>query len=731
MNKAKVLVIAFIVAAIGSYFMFDLGQYLTLDFAQSQLAGIQEFKNDNFSLTALIYFIVYVTATALSIPGAVIITLLGGAIFGLLWGTLLVSFASSIGATLAFLVSRLLLRDWVQGRFGDYLAPVNKGIERDGNFYLFSVRMVPLFPFFMINLLMGLTPIRATSFYFVSQAGMLIGTAVYVNAGSELAQISSVSGLLSGSVLFSLVLLGLFPLLAKFIVNSIQRNKVMKKYPKPKKFDANVVVIGAGSAGLVASLIVAGAKAKVMLIEKHKMGGDCLNTGCVPSKSILRSGRIMSYIRRAGEFGIDGASGEVNFSEVMRRVQNVIKTIEPHDSVERFTSLGVECIIGEASIESPFSVSVDGRTINTRSIILATGARPLVPPIPGLDKIDYLTSDSIWSLTELPKRLLVVGGGPIGSELAQAFSNLGSQVTQVDMASRILPREDEEVSEEVAQQFKRQGIEVLTDHRLLKFDSIDGASFMQAEHAGETVTVEFDKVLLAIGRKANVEGFGLEQLDMPLTPQGTVQVNEYLQTAYPNIFACGDVAGPYQFTHMASFQAWFASLNAMLGGLWRSRANYNVVPWATFTDPEVARVGLSEAEARQRNVAYEVTRYDMDHHDRSLADGEAHGFIKVLTVPGKDKILGVTIVGYHAGELIGEFVFAMTHGMGLKKISAVTHIYPTLLEANKFAANAWRSARLPQKYFPLAEKFFNWRRGAGFRRAAPAATDQESKSALS
>lgn len=486
----------------------------------------------------------------------------------------------------------------------------------------------------------------------------------------------------------------------------------MKKFQKPKKYDANIVIIGAGSAGLVAAIIAAGAKAKVILIEKHKMGGDCLNTGCVPSKSLIRSGRIMAYIRRAKEYGIDNVSAEVNFKAVMNRVQSVIKAIEPHDSVERFTSLGVECVIGDANIESPYTVTVNGRTINTESIILASGARPLVPPIPGLETVDYVNSDTVWGLTELPKRLLVVGGGPIGCELAQAFNNLGSKVAQVDMAPRIMPREDPEVSETVMQQFKKDGIELLTDHKLVKFEKIDGENWMEAEHDGEKIRVAFDCVLLAIGRKPNVEGFGLEALELPLTEQGTIKVNEAMQTAYPNIYACGDVAGPYQFTHMASYQAWFASLNAMLGGLWRSKTNYRVVPWATFTDPEVARVGLSEQDAVEQNVPYEVTRFDLDHLDRALADGEAHGFIKVLTVPGKDEILGATIVGYHAGEMIGEFVFAMTHNMGLGKISAVTHIYPTLLEANKFAANSWRSARLPEKYFPWLEKFFRWRRGA-------------------
>ena len=711
MNKSKFAIVLVLAAAIGSYFVFDLGQYLTLEFIQSQLDAIQQFRDENFALTILIYFSAYVTIAALSIPGAAIVTLLGGAIFGLLWGTLIVSFASSIGATLAFLVARLLLREWVQSKFGSHLAPINRGIEKDGSFYLFSIRMVPLFPFFMVNLLMGLTPIKTWSFYIVSQVGMLVGTAVYVNAGSELAQITSLSGLVSAPVIFSFVLLGLFPLIAKMLLRIVQRRKVTARFTKPKTYDANIVVIGAGSAGLVSAIIAAGAKAKVVLIEKHKMGGDCLNTGCVPSKSLIRSGRIMSYIRRAKEYGIDNASGEINFSAVMERVQGVIKAIEPHDSVERFTGLGVECIMGDAKIVSPYEVEVNGQTLTTRSIIIATGARPLVPPIPGLDSVNHVNSDNVWDLRELPKRLLVVGGGPIGCELAQAFNNLGAKVTQVDLAQRIMPREDPEVSARITEQFTADGIDVLTEHKLLKFENVDGKNWMEAEHKGEAVRVEFDIVLLAIGRKPNVEGFGLEALEMPLTKQGMIAVNENMQTVYPNIFACGDVAGPYQFTHMASYQAWFATLNAMLGGYWRSKTNYRVVPWATFTDPEVARVGLSETEAKEKDIAYEITRYDMDHLDRALADGEAHGFIKVLTVPGKDKILGVTIVGYHAGEMIGEFVFAMTHNMGLGKISAVTHIYPTLLEANKFTANAWRSARLPEKYFPYLERFFRWQRG--------------------
>ena len=710
MSKTKIWVIAALVTALCCFYFLDFGRFITLGFVQSRILALQGFKETNFSFAALLYFIGYVAMTAFSIPGAIIITLLGGALFGLLWGTLLVSFASSLGATVAFLISRFLLRDWVQARFGDSLKLINEGIEKDGGFYLFSLRMIPLFPFFLVNLAMGLTTIPVRSFYFISQLGMLMGTAVYVNAGAELSKLESLSGIVSTPVLFSLALLGAFPLLGKAIVHRFNVNKIKKHYTRPRTFDANVVVIGGGSAGLVAAVIAAGSKAKTVLIEKHKMGGDCLNTGCVPSKSLIRSGRIMSYVRRAKEFGIVGASAHVDFPAVMKRVQDVIKAIEPHDSIERLTSLGVECVHCDAFIKTPYEVVVGERTIRTRSIIVATGARPLIPEVVGLGSIGYLTSDTIWELRELPKRLLVVGAGPIGCELSQAFNNLGSQVTQIDASDRIMPREDTEVSAAVTAQFKEDGINVLTQHRLLRFFIEDNQKILEAEHSGELRKFEFDEVLIATGRKPNTENFGLEKLNLALTTSGAIEVNNAMQTSFPNVYACGDVAGPYQFTHMASFQAYFASLNALLDGLWRLRANYRVVPRATFTNPEVARVGLSEQEAQQQNVLYELTRYDLDQHDRALADGEAHGFVKILTAPGTDRILGVTIVGYHAGELIGEFVFAMTHGLGLKKISAVTHIYPTLYESNKFAANAWRKARLPEKYLPYLKRFFRWQR---------------------
>ncbi len=711
MSKLKLILVLVFAAALTAYFTLDLGRFLTLSYVQSQLSAIQTYADENFLSAAGIYFLVYIAITALSIPGAAVATLVGGAIFGLGWGTLIVSFASSIGATLAFMTSRLLLRDWVQSRFGSSLKAINAGVEKDGTFYLFSLRMVPVFPFFLVNLLMGLTPIKLIPYFFVSQIGMLLGTAVYVNAGAELGQIESLSGLISLPIVLSFALLGILPWITKGILGFARRRKVPVSFAKPKHFEANVVVIGAGSAGLVSSIIAAGAKAKVILVEKHRMGGDCLNTGCVPSKAIIRSARIADYIKRAAEFGIDGAKGQVNFPKVMERIQSVVKAIEPHDSVERYTSLGVECVAGEAMITSPWTVQVGERTITTRSIVLATGARPFVPPIPGLDKVDYLTSDSLWDLRELPKRLLVLGAGPIGCELAQSFARLGAQVTVVDQAPRIMPREDEDVAELVMERFTREGVRVLTGYKADSFERDEQGGVLHVQGEDERLALPFDKVLIAIGRKANVEGFGLEELQLPLTQRGTIEVNEYLQTIYPNIYACGDVAGPYQFTHMASYQAWFAVLNAMLGGLKKFRINYKVVPWATFTDPEVARVGLSEQEAKEQGVEYDLTRYGIDDLDRAIADGEAHGFVKVLTAPGGDRILGATIVGYHAGELLTEFVLAMTHGLGLKKIAATTHIYPTLSEANRFTANAWRSARIPKKLLPWAERFFRWRRG--------------------
>ncbi len=711
MYKKKIILLALLLALIAAFFVFDLGSYLTLENLKQQRDGLQQWRDQAPLLSSLGFFLVYVLVTALSLPGATVMTLAIGAIFGLVWGFVLVSFASTIGATLAFLVARFLFRDAVQQRFGDRLQSINAGMTKDGALYLFSLRLVPLFPFFVINLVMGLTPIRTWTYYWVSQLGMLAGTLVYVNAGTQLAGLDSLSGILSPALIGSFVLLGIFPLIAKRIVTLIKRRRALAGWIRPRSFDRNLVVIGGGSAGLVSAYIAAAVKAKVSLIEKHKMGGDCLNTGCVPSKALIRSSRLLAQSRRAQEWGFDSMDVKFDFGRVMERVQRVVKQVEPHDSVERYSSLGVDVIEGEARITSPYTVEVDGRELTTRNIIVATGARPFVPPIPGLDQIDYLTSDNLWQLRELPQRLLVLGGGPIGCELSQAFARFGAKVTMVEMAPRLMIREDEDVAALVQARFEEEGIEVLAGHRATEFLIENGEKRLRCDRDGDAVIVPFDQVLVAVGRRPNTSGFGLEELGLPLNPNGTIQVDDYLQSPIPSIYACGDVAGPYQFTHTAAHQAWYAAVNSLFGGFRRFRVDYSVIPFATFTDPEVARVGLNEQEAQQQGVSYEVTRFDLSELDRAIAEGEAHGMVKVLTVPGKDRILGATIVGENAGELIGEFTAAMKHGFGFNKILGTIHIYPTLLEANKYAAGEWKRAHAPQKLLEWVGRFHAWRRG--------------------
>ena len=706
----RLALFALIAAAVAAFFAFDLHRYFTLDFFKAQQAAIDAYYRAHPVQTAAIYFAIYVVVTGLSLPGAAVMTLVGGAIFGLLWGTVIVSFASTIGATLSFLASRFLLRDWVQSKFGDKLKTFNDGMAKEGAFYLFALRLVPAFPFVAINLLMGLTPIRTWTYLWVSQLGMLAGTIVYVYAGTTLGEFR-----ISIELLAAFTLLGVFPLIAKKTLEAIKSRKVYARWTRPVRFDRNLVVIGAGSAGLVSAYIAAMAKARVTLVEKHRMGGDCLNTGCVPSKALIRTARLLNQIRRAREFGIKSASAEFDFADAMERVQRVITTIEPHDSAERYTRLGVECLQGEAKITSPWTVDVKTaagmQTLTTRAIVIAAGGRPFVPPIPGIEQAGYLTSDTVWDLRELPKRLVVLGGGPIGCELAQCFARLGSRVTQVEMLPRLLIREDPEISQRVADRFKAEGIGVLVNHKAKAFKIENGEKVLIAEHDGKDIRIAFDQLLVAVGRVANTQGYGLEELGIPVTKARTVETDEYLQTLYPNIYACGDVAGPYQFTHTASHQAWYAAMNALFGRLRKFKADYSVIPWATFTDPEVARVGLNETEAREKGIAYEVTTYGIDDLDRAIADEAAHGVVKVLTVPGKDRVLGVTIAGEHAADLIVEYISAMRHGLGLKSILRTIHIYPTMAEANKYAAGNWARANAPQWLLRLAEKYLAWARG--------------------
>ena len=716
MNKNKILVLVALLVAVAAYFVLDLGRYFSLTYIKGAQADFAALYAARPLQVVAIYFAVYVAVTALSFPGAAVLTLLAGAIFGLLVGTLVVSFASSMGATLAMLVSRYLLRDGVKSRFGARLADIDKGVEREGAFYLFTLRLVPVFPFFVINLLMGLTKMKATTFYWVSQLGMLAGTLVFVNAGTQLARLDSLKGILSPGLLASFVLLGLFPLVAKKLIDGIKARRVYAPWAakKPTQYDRNMVVIGAGAAGLVTSYIAAAVKAKVTLVEKHKMGGDCLNYGCVPSKALIKTATLVRQMRHSADYGIHSASYELNFAQVMERIQRVVQEVEPHDSVERYFSLGVDVQIGSAKIIDPWHVQIthdDGRTqvLSTRSIVIATGAMPFVPPLPGLNEVGYLTSDTLWELRVQPKRLVVLGGGPIGCELAQSFARLGSQVTQVEMAPRIMIREDDDVSAYAKKALQADGVQVLTGHKALRCEKVGDDKFIIVQADGQEQRIAFDVLLCAVGRVARLTGFGLEELG--IATQRTVVTDEYLQTQFPNILAAGDVAGPYQFTHTAAHQAWYAAVNGLFGTFKKFKADYSVIPWATFIDPEVARVGLNEQEAKEKGIAVEVTRYGIDDLDRAIADSAAHGWVKVLTVPGKDKILGATIVGVHAGDLLAEYVLAMKHGLGLNKILGTIHTYPTLAEANKYAAGEWKRAHQPLQVLKWVERLHTWRRG--------------------
>jgi len=721
MKRSKVTLIVAIVAIISIFIGLDGHKLLTLANLQSHQASLAQWIEVNLLLAVAGYTAIYVLVTALSLPGAVIMTLAGGAFFGNIYGLLAVSLASTVGASLAFLVARFLMRDTLRSRYRETVAKMDRGVEKDGAFYLATLRLVPVFPFFLINLAMGLTSMKLRTYALVSWVAMLPGTFIYVNAGTQLGQIQSTSDIVSADLLISFALLGIFPLIAKFVVGFIRRRRVYANWQKPESFDYNLLVIGGGSAGLVSAYIAAAVKAKVALIEKHKLGGDCLNTGCVPSKALIRSAKAADTMRHANRYGLESVPVKGSFKNIMNRVKDVVAKIEPHDSPERYQKLGVDCIFGEAGFISPWELEVkhnDGRTerLTARSIVVATGGKPAMPPIPGLADMNPLTSDNLWDLEEQPQRLLVLGGGPIGSELTHAFARLGTQVTQVERDDRLLAKEDLDVSEVVKKQFEADGIDLRLNHAATKFCTEDGEKVAYCDHKGQQVRIPFDQVLVAVGRSANTAGLNLNRIGIEPLPNGTVPVEDDMSLRYPNVFACGDVAGPYQFTHAASHQAWYAAVNGLFGQFKRFKVDYRVMPWITFTSPEVARVGLSEAEAKEQGVAYELTRYGLDDLDRAIADSDDYGFIKVLTPPGKDKILGAVVVGAHAAEILAEFTLAMKHGLGLNKILGTIHPYPTWNESAKYAAGEWKRANAPETILRLLEKLHGWRRGNSQRR---------------
>jgi len=713
MSRLKIILALMLILVVLLFFGYGGGEYLTFSAIKSAQQTLLGFVEDAPALSFLGFALIYIIVTALSLPGAAVLTLLAGGLFGLWQGLILVSFAASIGATLAMLAARFLFRDLIAAKFSEAMALVNAGMKADGARYLLTLRLVPAVPFFVINLVMGLTNLSVRQFYWVSQLGMLPGTLIFVNAGKQLADLQSPAGILSPELLASLVLLALLPWLMKAVMHRVELWRRYRSFPKPKVFDRDLIVIGAGSGGLVSALIGSLVEAKVTLIEASEMGGDCLNTGCVPSKAFIRSASVAAGLRHSANLGVTAGDLKIDFPVIMKRVQAVIDSIKPNDSPERYREFGVDVRLGKGVLRSPYEVEINGERLTSRSIIVATGAAPVMPNIEGLDRNRCYTSETIWQLEALPKRLAVIGGGPIGLELAQSFARLGCAVTVVEMMPRIMMKEDAEVSELMAGVLSNEGVRLLVNNRLASASS--GETLMlrvEAVTGSESSTdVECDAVLFAAGRKPRVDGFGLEALNLDLTENGQIQVNEYLQTNYPNIFAVGDVAGRYQFTHTASHMAWYAAVNALFGTFKKFKVDYRVIPWCTFTSPEVARVGLSESEAEAAGIAFECARFEVAELDRAKTEALPAGFVKVLTKPGSDRILGVTIVSAHAGESIAEFVLAMKYGLGLKKIMGTIHIYPTWTEMNKFVAGVWQKAHKPNWALPWLARYHRFRRG--------------------
>ena len=711
----KVLLILGIIVLVICIKVYGLQDYFHVDFIKKNLEHFQElYARDPVKVMAL-FMGIYIGATALSLPGAAtLLTLLGGALFGLYGGVVLVSFASTIGATLAFLVSRFLVRDYVQKKFEKNLKSINEGVKKDGWLHLLSLRLLPIFPFFLINVVMGLTPMRAWTFFFVSQLGMLLGTIIYVNTGRELSRIESLQDILSPSLLLAFTLLGIFPLLSRRVFNFFQRRKAYKPFisRKPRQFDYNMIVIGGGAAGLVTSYIARVLKAKVALIEREQMGGDCLYTGCVPSKALLKVAKLVHQAQRGEIYGLSPQDPEVDLSRVMERVHQVIKRIQPHDSKERYEKMGVHCLKGQGLVASPWEVRLEDRSLYARTLVVATGARPFLPPIPGISQVEVLTSSNLWKLEELPQKFLILGGGPIGVEMAQAFQRLGSQVTLVESSPQLLGKEDEDVGEFIKQRLQKEGVKVWTSRRAVEFQEGSDPVLVCEKKTGETVRVSFDRVLVATGRSPFTEGFGLEDLGLEKDDRGGLAVNRYMQTSLPNIYACGDVvSGSYQLTHMAAHQAWYCAVNGLLGGVKKFSVDTSAVPWATYTDPEVATVGSMEKALKNQGTPYEVVRYDLGGLDRAIADGEDYGFIKVCMARGKDRILGATIVGTRGSDCLMEFITAIKQGWGLGKILSTIHPYPTTVEGNKHLAGRWRQGHAPEKALEALGLYFKWRRG--------------------
>lgn len=683
-----------------------------LDDLRATVAAVRARVDAHPAAAAGLFALAYVAVTALSLPLALWLTLAGGALFGHGIGIPLVALSATAGATLAFLAARHLLRDAVTRRFADRMAAIDRGVARDGWRYLLSLRLVPAIPFFAVNLAMGLTAMPLRSYVVATFVGMLPATAIYVNAGVALGRLRSPSDILTLPAAGSLVLLAALPWVARIGAGVLHRSRPAGRWTRPRRFDRNLIVIGAGAAGLVASLTAATARARVTLVEAGRMGGECLNTGCVPSKALLASARAAEAQRRGPRFGLAPAPVVVDFPAVMRRVAGVIAAIAPHDSAERYRSLGAEVLAGRARLVDPWTVEIalaaGGTTRRSaRHIVIATGSAPVVPAIEGLTTTPHVTTDTLWDrlaqMDAAPARMAILGGGAVGVELGQALQRLGSAVTLIEAGPRLLPREDPEAVALVTGRLEAEGVRILTETRALSAaPEGDGARIELAGPAGRE-SLRCDLLLVATGRRPRLDGIGLDDLGLDPADPG----------AWPeSLILAGDADGGPQLTHRAGASGWATAMRALAAPFWRPAVPEDGVARVVFTDPELASCGLSEAEARARGLAVETTRFDLGTLDRALADGDGdgEGIVKVLTRAGSDRILGTTIVGPHASDLAGLVVLAMRRRIGLGALQSVPFAYPTYPEALGRTGGQWRLQRLSPRLLGLAQRWNDLRR---------------------
>jgi pyruvate/2-oxoglutarate dehydrogenase complex dihydrolipoamide dehydrogenase (E3) component/uncharacterized membrane protein YdjX (TVP38/TMEM64 family) len=733
-----VLLLVLIVAVLVLARVFGLGE---------KLGALRDWLHGLGPLGPVVFTFIYIIAVVAALPGSAL-SIAAGALFGSVLGVILVSIGATVGASLAFLISRYFARESMVNWLGknERFQRLDRLTEEQGAAIVALTRLVPLFPFNLLNYGFGLTRVPFWTYVFWSWLCMLPGIILYVVGADAVAKVlaqGKIPWYLVGAFLAVLIFLVIVVRYAKGRLGTSDKAAPAGKASNPADLPAtpevspldeynqelvanvrpgdwinpepaavyNLVVIGAGTAGLVTAAGAAGLGAKVALVERHLMGGDCLNYGCVPSKAVIRSSRLCAELSRAGTLGIQTPAGvEVDFAAVMARMRRLRAGISEHDSARRFRDLGVDVFLGQARFTGRDSIEVGGKTLRFKKAVIATGGRAVHPNIPGLSEAGFLTNETVFSLTERPGRLLVMGGGPIGCEFAQAMQRLGCQVTLLHKYDRLMNREDPDAAKIVQKIFLKEGITLIYNAKPLRVDRGGTGKVVQYEHDGQAGVIEVDEILIGAGRAPNVEGLNLEAAGVAYEGgkgRGVV-VNDKLQTANPNIYAAGDVCLPYQFTHLADASARIVIQNALFFG--SKKLSALTIPWCTYTDPEVAHVGLSEQEAQKKKIAYQIFMKPLKEVDRAILDGEEEGFVKILVKAGSDKILGATIVASHAGEMISEVTCAMAGNVGLGALAGVIHPYPTQAEAIRATGDLYNRTRLTPFVKNLFTRFLAWRR---------------------